>query len=908
VLLAAVPALSSIRGSRPTERPDDVVLLVAEDQGDPCEVEDNGKGKIEPKDKAACKASIQEAMHAVDATADCSGDGDNCVDARCCRYPGMQCYAKHSGLARCRLDCFPGPDPSDADSKRWSCDRLGPRTPGVPLQRYAVAKPSRWVGSFCSRAGSNCHGARCCAAPGLQCFRKNETFAACRPGCTPGPDPSDEDHHPWNCERLGFRTPGQAEAPPRPKAEVPGWVRSRCVKPGEDCSDARCCAAPGLQCFEKDPGWASCRPHCTPGAPDPGDVEPKPWSCRPLGGRTPGDPPASSNNDEVPQWVASHCSKAGDDCSASKCCADPGLQCYRKNTKWASCKASCVPGPDVTDTYRDPWSCGKVGSRTPGKALPPPDDLKLPGWVDEHCSHPGDDCSLSMCCAWAGMQCYEKNDNWATCKSSCFPGAPDMTDVNSEPWSCRKVGALTPGRSAVSTPDMEAARWVASKCSKPASNCMHTRCCAWAGMQCFEKNKDWATCRIECTAGRDPTDPSPDPWTCKPLGPQTPGRGLELSLEKAEVAGWVASTCAKGGENCVHAQCCRGRGLQCYEKEGGWGMCKAGCFPGAPDTTDVDPHFWSCRKIGGRTPGKVPKALSNLKPPNWVDSKCSAGPDDCSKTRCCKEEGMQCFQKNLYWASCKFHCSEGVDPTGTDKEPWSCKALGPRTPKPWGFPSMFCFSVMRDTGYEVDLVKTQLAAGAGIFACDEAAILCDHAFSLDGLEAVTFQGASVGVSKDNTAANTELFINVWNAVKDDGRVQKLDWTVKVDPDAVLLPDRLRNHLAPHRDANTYIVNCDKPMMKPMMFGALEALSKKAMETYYAGRDRCQQDLDWRDWGEDYFLGNCLQHLGVKPVHDYSIYSDGVCTGLDCNDKRAAAFHPLKTADTWLKCFNEATAT
>ena len=35
------------------------------------------------------------------------------------------------------------------------------------------------------------------------------------------------------------------------------------------------------------------------------------------------------------------------------------------------------------------------------------------------------------------------------------------------------------------------------------------------------------------------------------------------------------------------------------------------------------------------------------------------------------------------------------------------------------------------------------------------------------------------------------------------------WTVKVDPEAVLIPDRLRQHLAGNDLENVYVVNCNK---------------------------------------------------------------------------------------------------
>jgi len=45
--------------------------------------------------------------------------------------------------------------------------------------------------------------------------------------------------------------------------------------------------------------------------------------------------------------------------------------------------------------------------------------------------------------------------------------------------------------------------------------------------------------------------------------------------------------------------------------------------------------------------------------------------------------------------------------------------------------------------------------------------------------------------------NTLVFIKAWQLVKWDGRYQKHDWTVKVDPDAVFFPERLRTVVRQH---------------------------------------------------------------------------------------------------------------
>merc|ERR1711939_1185883 len=99
-----------------------------------------------------------------------------------------------------------------------------------------------------------------------------------------------------------------------------------------------------------------------------------------------------------------------------------------------------------------------------------------------------------------------------------------------------------------------------------------------------------------------------------------------------------------------------------------------------------------------------------------------------------------------------------------------------------------------------------------------------------GLRAVPFDAAAVGISQDGTAANTQLFMNIWDAVRKDGRYAWFDFTVKVDPDAVLVPHRVRDHLRPHlkQVGGFYVKNCNKypgSANFPMMYGSVEVFSK-----------------------------------------------------------------------------------
>jgi len=142
-----------------------------------------------------------------------------------------------------------------------------------------------------------------------------------------------------------------------------GSVRTvaTCAKPGEDCSASQCCAEAGMTCYEKNQYYASCRPDCTPGIyeyDDPADATP--WSCRNL------DSSAATLESQSEAKNAPTCAGLGDDCTASKCCAEAGMECYEKNQWYAGCRSDCTPGIYKEDDpkHATAWSCKRL-STTP---------------------------------------------------------------------------------------------------------------------------------------------------------------------------------------------------------------------------------------------------------------------------------------------------------------------------------------------------------------------------------------------------------------------------------------------------------------------------------------------------------------------------------------------------------------
>merc|ERR1719203_2613675 len=146
--------------------------------------------------------------------------------------------------------------------------------------------------------------------------------------------------------------------------------------------------------------------------------------------------------------------------------------------------------------------------------------------------------------------------------------------------------------------------------------------------------------------------------------------------------------------------------------------------------------------------------------------------------------------------------------------------------------TLFCFSVTRNFGYELELIKKQHDETIGIFACDATAVLCSDPLILaPNFNVTRFQSATVGVSDVGFAAISRLFNNAWQSIKADGRYKHFDWTIKVDPDAVLMPNRLWRTLSQHTGKSVFVNNCGMYQISAM-YGSLEAISHAALDILF----------------------------------------------------------------------------
>jgi hypothetical protein len=285
---------------------------------------------------------------------------------------------------------------------------------------------------------------------------------------------------------------------------------------------------------------------------------------------------------------------------------------------------------------------------------------------------------------------------------------------------------------------------------------------------------------------------------------------------------------------------------------------------------------------------------------------CSWAGDDCSESRCCAERActwdfqtckpMTCFKKNTSFAECLEECPKG----------WDCKKLG-QSASPDPLPaakkgakrhgtSLFCFAVaMSGEGSESQdktLMDYQQKEGLGIFACDAHSVLT-----------VKQQHEARGYK---SKSNINFFVEHWDKVRKDDVWAKYDWTVKVDPDTVFFPNRLKlrlDKLNTPAGASVYIENID---FKYKFISALEVLSKAALKLYFSHRSECQEHLGSAG-SEDYFIKACLDAVGARHQSDFSLLRDRYAepSMADCTDGDAAAFHYFKEVKFWEACHQEA---
>jgi len=345
-------------------------------------------------------------------------------------------------------------------------------------------------------------------------------------------------------------------------------------------------------------------------------------------------------------------------------------------------------------------------------------------------------------------------------------------------------------------------------------------------------------------------------------------------------------------------------------------------------------HFMSSQAFSKEV---APLGLSSIQvyPPRDQCAKVGA---NCMAQGCCKTSGYNCYEVHAGYAKCMKSCTPGQDGTCLMKGKW---VEGHQSDVSFSKNTLFCFSFYaQDTGstkksYELDLLRTQLFLKATIFGCEAWQVYSDVETWLSPETKDTPAVNTRKVNDDNndfhfakrkktgTWINSNQFLAVWKAIKNDGAWEDKDWTVKVDVDAVFLPIRLRKYIGQMEvtDNGIYLENCK--FVNYGFFGSLEVLSHNAASTYMANLDDCKMSLNYKGsekltgnepWGEDLFAQRCMDLHKVDKVAAFDINTDASCAAWrpegqkknrkwrpDCATAQTPAIHHFKTPEEYFNC-------
>jgi hypothetical protein len=150
--------------------------------------------------------------------------------------------------------------------------------------------------------------------------------------------------------------------------------------------------------------------------------------------------------------------------------------------------------------------------------------------------------------------------------------------------------------------------------------------------------------------------------------------------------------------------------------------------------------------------------------------------------------------------------------------------------------------------------------------------------------------------------NSAVFKNAWHALKSSKRIHGHDWVVKVDPDTVWFPERLRTHLQAYLPGHgngldyVFLKNCQR---FNTMQGPIEVISKNAGMKIENEIERCEVVYGL---GEDQFIVNCMERIGIYGHMEQTLMFDQYCNGyIDCTDPWRVAFHPHKKLSDFDHC-------
>jgi hypothetical protein len=213
-------------------------------------------------------------------------------------------------------------------------------------------------------------------------------------------------------------------------------------------------------------------------------------------------------------------------------------------------------------------------------------------------------------------------------------------------------------------------------------------------------------------------------------------------------------------------------------------------------------------------------------------------------------------------------------------------------------------------GIEVLLLRQQAEHGTGIFACEETTAFSSRSVRLSAkFYTEPLYNTSLYCRRGGTWGtylNTHIFQKIWMQIIYDGRYKFHDWSVKVDPDTVFFPNRLRDILRDpeFRESEIHngavVHNCGHGL-----HGPIEVLSRRAMQVFGENMWDCGKKPQ-----EDFFLSECMDRLQARVHYRDDVLAESGCflEGKGMKDPKwqgcytaHAAFHPFKSPEQQTEC-------
>merc|ERR1739838_610841 len=88
-------------------------------------------------------------------------------------------------------------------------------------------------------------------------------------------------------------------------------------------------------------------------------------------------------------------------------------------------------------------------------------------------------------------------------------------------------------------------------------------------------------------------------------------------------------------------------------------------------------------------------------------------------------------------------------------------------------------------------------------------------------------------------------------------------------------------------------------------GAIHAFLHK--ETHCEDMKCCSKALHFPGRGEDFWMNECMNHIGANAMNDFDLLIDAYCGGKPspCTNTWTAAFHPFKSTEKYFQCVHDA---